>query len=73
MGRFATTIFSATQLCNVGTMLQLFETKLKRCVALKSLLQIVPCNITLSDRDHFLGLTILSFLIILFIIIINLL
>ena len=34
-GRFATTIFSTTQHCNVGTMLQSFETMLQRCVALK--------------------------------------
>ena len=34
-GRFATTIFSTTQRCNVGTMLQSFETMLQRCVALK--------------------------------------
>ena len=34
-GRFATTIFSSTQRCNVGTMLQSFETMLQRCVALK--------------------------------------
>ena len=33
--RFATTIFSGTQRGNVGTMLQLFETMLQRCVALK--------------------------------------
>ena len=33
---FATTIFSATRRCNVGTMLQRFETMmLQRCVALK--------------------------------------
>ena len=33
--RFATTIFSGTQRGNVGTMLQLFETMLQLCVALK--------------------------------------
>ena len=34
-GRFATTIFSATQRGNVGTMLEPFETMLQRCVTLK--------------------------------------
>ena len=29
MGRFATTLFSGTQCCNNGTMLQLFETVLR--------------------------------------------
>ena len=35
MKRFVTTIFSATHRCNVETMLELFETMLQRCVALK--------------------------------------
>ena len=30
-GRFATTMFRATQRCNVGTMLQLFKTMLEQC------------------------------------------
>ena len=30
-GRFATTIFSVTQRCNVGTMLEPFETTLQQC------------------------------------------
>ena len=33
--RFATKIFSATQLFNVGILLQPFETMLQRCIALK--------------------------------------
>ena len=55
-GRFATTIFSVTPLCNVGTMLYLFETMLQECVALKlwSSLRIVACNITLKrEIRHF--------------------
>ena len=50
-GRFATTISSATQLFNVGTLLQPFETMLQQCcnavLRQKSALRIVPCNITL--------------------------
>ena len=34
-GRFATRTFSATQRCDVGTMLQAFKTMLQRCVVLK--------------------------------------
>ena len=34
-GRFATTIFNATQRCDVGTMFELFKTMLQRCVTLK--------------------------------------
>ena len=53
MGRFATTIFSATQRCNVATMLQPFETMSQQCcnavLRLKSLLQIVSCNISFTD------------------------
>ena len=49
-GRFATTIFSATQRCNVGTMLQPFETMSQQCCSAvlrwKSSLQIFSCNIT---------------------------
>ena len=33
--RFATTIFSATRFCNVGTVLQSFATMFQRCFALK--------------------------------------
>ena len=39
-----TTIFSATHRCNIGTMLQPFETMMQRCVALKPSLWIVSCN-----------------------------
>ena len=53
MGRFATTIFSVTQRCNVATMLQPFETMSQQCcnavLRLKSLLQIVSCNISFTD------------------------
>ena len=54
-GRFATTIFSATLRCNVGPMLQLFETMSQQCcntvLHLKSPWQIVPCNITFKIFD----------------------
>ena len=47
---FATTIFSATQHCNVGTMLQPFKTMSQQyCIAVlrwKSSSQMVSCNIT---------------------------
>ena len=50
-GRFATTtIFGATQRCNVGTMLQVFKTMSQQCcnavLCKKSSLRIVSCNIT---------------------------
>ena len=52
--RFATTIFSATLRCKVGTMLQQFETTSQQCynavLRWKSTLWIVPCNITYSLR-----------------------
>ena len=35
LGRFARTIFNATQRRSIETMLQLFETMSQRCVALK--------------------------------------
>ena len=49
-GRLTTTIFSATQRCNAGTMLSPFETMLQRCVALKIVMRIVSCNITLKRQ-----------------------
>ena len=52
-GRFTTTIFSATQRCNVGTMLQAFKTMSLQCcntvLRQNSSLRIVPCNITFRD------------------------
>ena len=52
-GRFATTIFSATQHCSVGTMLQAFKTMSLQCcnavLCWNSSLRIVPCNITFRD------------------------
>ena len=54
-GQFATTIFSATKRCNVGTMLQPFETILQQCcnavLRQKSSLRIVPCNITFNNDN----------------------
>ena len=51
-GRFATTIFSAVQPCNVGTMLQPFQAMSQQCcnavLRKKSCLPIVPCNIILN-------------------------
>ena len=58
MGRFATTIFSTTQHCNVGTMLEKFETTSQQCcnaVLRQTLsLRIVSCNIALR-KGVFLG------------------
>ena len=45
--RFATTIFSATQRCNEH--LCDIVPALQRCVALKIVMGIVPCNITLTS------------------------
>ena len=53
MGRFATTIFRATQRCNiVATLFQIVTTLFQHCNAVlrkKSSLRIIPCNITLSS------------------------
>ena len=50
--RFAATIFSATQRCNAGIMLQLFEKMSQQCCSAllrsKSSFRIVSCNITFS-------------------------
>ena len=50
------TIFSATQRCNVETMLSLLETMSQRCcnaeLRYKSSLRIVSCNITFSETAN---------------------
>ena len=50
------TIFSATQRCNVETMLSLLETMSQRCcnavLRYKSSLRIVSCNITFSGTAN---------------------
>ena len=50
------TIFSATQLCNVETMLSLLQTMSQRCgnavLRYKSSLRIVSCNITFSETAN---------------------
>ena len=46
MGRFATTIFSLTQRCNVGTVLQPFETMLQHCVALEIVVSCESSRVT---------------------------
>ena len=49
--RFATTIFSATQRCN-GHRCDIVPA-LQRCVALKIVMGIVPCNITLTSATSY--------------------